>query len=100
MSLSSVPTCDKFDANRFLANTGLSKSPSFRPFGGGTTYCAGRHVARRELLTFVALMVYRYDIETSPANSREANVAQSKTYKLTYRSYCITNHQSEPTIGN
>ncbi|KAL8834020.1 MAG: hypothetical protein Q9176_007712 [Flavoplaca citrina] len=63
---------DKFDADRFLANTGLSKSPSFRPFGGGTTYCAGRHVARRELLTFAALMVYRYDIETSPANVGEA----------------------------
>ncbi|KAL9037718.1 MAG: hypothetical protein Q9180_003565 [Flavoplaca navasiana] len=66
------PNVDKFDAGRFLAKTGLSKSPSFRPFGGGTTYCAGRHVARRELLTFAALMVYRYDIEISPANFGEA----------------------------
>lgn len=66
------PSVDEFEADRFLAKTDLSKSPSFRPFGGGTTYCAGRHVARRELLTFAALMVYRYDIEIAPLNSREA----------------------------
>ena len=66
------PNVDEFDASRFLANKVLSKDPSFRPFGGGTTYCAGRHVARRELLTFAALMVCRYDIEISSTISREA----------------------------
>ncbi|KAL8720936.1 MAG: hypothetical protein Q9181_007815 [Wetmoreana brouardii] len=49
------PNVDAFEAERFLAKSDLSKSPSFRPFGGGTTYCPGRHVARRELLTFAAL---------------------------------------------
>jgi cytochrome P450 len=47
-------SADTFDADRFLFNNDLAKSPSFRPFGGGTTYCAGRHVAKREVLTFVA----------------------------------------------
>lgn len=63
------PHVEEFRADRFLAQTDLSKSPSFRPFGGGTTYCAGRHVARRELLTFAALMVHRYDIEVAPLHS-------------------------------
>jgi cytochrome P450 len=53
---------DTFDPNRFLLNRGLAKSPSFRPFGGGTTYCAGRHIAKREVLTFVALAIHRYNI--------------------------------------
>lgn len=42
----------KFDAERFLRNKSLSKSMSFRPFGGGSTYCPGRYVARREVLVF------------------------------------------------
>jgi cytochrome P450 len=55
-------SADTFDADRFLLNNDLAKSPSFRPFGGGTTYCAGRHVAKREVLTFVALVIHRYTI--------------------------------------
>jgi cytochrome P450 len=51
-----------FDPDRFLLNKDLAKSPSFRPFGGGTTYCAGRHIAKREVLTFVVLAVHRYHI--------------------------------------
>lgn len=52
---------DTFDPDRFLLNKDLAKSPSFRPFGGGTTYCAGRYVAKREILTFVALTTHRYN---------------------------------------
>ncbi len=55
----------QFDAERFFTRPELSKSPSFRPFGGGTTYCSGRHVAKREVLTFVALALYQYDIEVA-----------------------------------
>lgn len=54
---------DVFDEGRFLGNADLSKSPSFRPFGGGTTYCAGRFVAKREVLAFVALALSRFEIE-------------------------------------
>ncbi|KAL8726423.1 MAG: hypothetical protein Q9181_006052 [Wetmoreana brouardii] len=66
------PNVDAFEAEHFLAKPDLSKSPSFRPFGGGTTYCAGRHVARRELLTFAALLIYRYELELAPTESGEA----------------------------
>ena len=54
---------NEFDPSRFLFNPDLNKSPSFRPFGGGTTYCAGRHVARREVITFVAMAIHKYDIK-------------------------------------
>lgn len=52
-----------FDPDRFLNNKDLSKSPSYRPFGGGTTHCPGRFLARREILTFVALVLDRFDME-------------------------------------
>ncbi len=55
----------QFDAERFFARPDLSKNPSFRPFGGGTTYCSGRHVAKREILTFVAVALHQYDIDVA-----------------------------------
>ncbi|KAL8951145.1 MAG: hypothetical protein Q9222_002860 [Ikaeria aurantiellina] len=51
-----------FVADRFLKNKELSRHPSFRPFGGGTTYCPGRFIARQEVYIFVALMLNRYDL--------------------------------------
>ncbi|KAL9577512.1 MAG: hypothetical protein Q9212_006317 [Teloschistes hypoglaucus] len=52
----------EFKADRFLQNPELAKHPSFRPFGGGTTYCPGRFVARQEVCVFVALMLHKYDV--------------------------------------
>ena len=54
---------EQFDPDRFLHDKDLSKNPSFRPFGGGRTYCPGRYLAEREILTFIALAVARFDIE-------------------------------------
>ena len=51
-----------FNADRFLKNQDLSRSPSFKPFGGGSTYCSGRFIAKREVIAFVALAVHRYDL--------------------------------------
>jgi cytochrome P450 len=58
-----------FDPERFLKNKDLARNSSFRPFGGGTTYCPGRFLAKREVMTFVALLLYRFDIAlaTHPA---------------------------------
>ena len=53
---------EEFNAERFLNSKNLDKSSNFRPFGGGTTYCAGTHVAFREILSFVALSIYRFDV--------------------------------------
>ena len=51
-----------FDVGRFLNNQDLSRSPNFRPFGGGLTICSGRFIAKRQVLSFVAMVVHRYDL--------------------------------------
>ncbi|MCJ1343208.1 hypothetical protein MMC31_001400, partial [Peltigera leucophlebia] len=44
-----------FNPERFLRNKELNRGASFRPFGGGKTYCPGRFLAYREILVFTAL---------------------------------------------
>ncbi|RYP39039.1 hypothetical protein DL767_002366 [Monosporascus sp. MG133] len=60
------PNCDQFDHRRFLRSAGgstVSKSPSaLRIFGGGATYCPGRHFASGQLLVFAAMVALRADI--------------------------------------
>lgn len=36
----------------------------FRPFGGGTSLCPGRHVATLETMALAAMMVLRFDLES------------------------------------
>ncbi|CAG8958377.1 hypothetical protein HYFRA_00011054 [Hymenoscyphus fraxineus] len=54
---------EDFDAGRFLRNKELSKSGSFRPFGGGITHCPGRWLAMKEILVCVALVITRFEVE-------------------------------------
>lgn len=51
-----------FNHLRFLHNPALAKSPSFRPFGGGTNLCPGRALAQKEILWFVALAIGKLDL--------------------------------------
>ena len=41
------PDIYAFHPSRFLDNKELHKSPYFRPFSGGMTYCSGSFIARR-----------------------------------------------------
>ena len=52
----------KFDPNRFFDNPQLEKSPSYRPFAGGITFCPGRFLAKRQNVGFVAMLLHRFDI--------------------------------------
>lgn len=63
---------DQFDPHRFLQNPSLSKNPGFRPFGGGRTFCPGRYLAAREILTFVALAIHRFEIYVTPGGREGA----------------------------
>ena len=56
------PHTDVFDANRFYNNPSLGRSSSFRPWGGGSTFCPGRFLARREIYAFIALTLHHFDI--------------------------------------
>jgi cytochrome P450 len=51
-----------FNPDRFLKNKSLNRNVSYRPFGGGSTYCPGRFIARQEVVAFIAIALYRYDI--------------------------------------
>lgn len=70
---------DEFDPDRFLNNKSLSRSPSYRPFGGAITYCPGRFLARREVYTFVALVFHRFDIGLAALDNRLSSPGEKLT---------------------
>ncbi|KAI9844750.1 MAG: hypothetical protein M1837_005283 [Sclerophora amabilis] len=67
-----------FDPDRFLNNKDLSRSPSYRPFGGASTLCPGRFLAKREVYMFVALVLHRFDISLATAEKDVSSVAGEK----------------------
>lgn len=68
----------QFDPERFLKNKDLSQSPSFKPFGGGTTYCPGRFLARREVVTFIALFLHRFHVILAPGPGEVCDTRAAK----------------------
>lgn len=59
-----------FNPDRFLDNKALNRNPNYRPFGGGSTYCPGRFIARQEVVAFVSIVLFRYDV------GKDTDVAQ------------------------
>jgi cytochrome P450 len=56
-----------FDAARFLPVNGAAhpaekSQAAFRPFGGGTTLCPGRHFASLEISSVAAMILWKFDI--------------------------------------
>lgn len=56
------PNVNTFNPLRFLDNKDLHKSPYFKPFGGGLTYCSGRFLARREVMGLAAVILTQYEL--------------------------------------
>ena len=52
-----------FVSTRFVNNPDLTRNMSWRPFGGGTTMCPGRFIAKEAVTAFVAMIVQRFDIK-------------------------------------
>lgn len=81
---------EQFDPERFLRNENLSKSPSFRPFGGGRTYCPGRYLAEREILTFVALALHRFEISFAAGKHAKAGGGVSPEFpQVDKKKFCL-----------
>ena len=83
---------EHFDPERFLRDPSLSKNPNFRPFGGGKTYCPGRYLAEREILTFVALAIHRFDIRIAtgtPAHACKTEVALPDFPRIDKKKFCL-----------
>lgn len=62
------PQVREFRPERILEKD-IARNPSFKPFGGGITYCSDRFIAKREVLGFVAVVLSRYDIELKDSNT-------------------------------
>jgi cytochrome P450 len=57
------PTSNFFQPDRFLkGKDDLTKSASFRPFGGGISHCPGRFIAQQEIKMFVVLLLRNWVI--------------------------------------
>jgi hypothetical protein len=41
----------------------LAQNPSYRPFGGGVTYCPGRFLAKQEIFMALAFLLCRNDVQ-------------------------------------
>ena len=54
---------EQFEYTRFVKEPRLAQSRNFRPFGGGVTMCPGRHIAKRGVFLFTAMVLHRFDAE-------------------------------------
>jgi cholesterol 7alpha-monooxygenase len=63
------PTARTFDAQRFQANPKLLRSQHFRPWGGGSTMCPGRFLAKRAIYVFVAILLSKYELHLDENSS-------------------------------
>ncbi|KAF2851333.1 cytochrome P450 [Plenodomus tracheiphilus IPT5] len=52
-----------FHATRFQKEASFQNCPSYKPYGGGKTYCPGRFFAMQEIFAFVAVLLNRYSIQ-------------------------------------
>ena len=59
----------EFKSTRFIDNEGLIRSGSWRPFGGGSTMCPGRFIAKQAVIAFVAMMLQCFDVEPAGKQS-------------------------------
>jgi cytochrome P450 len=59
------PSADVFDHSRFFhldSKRKLSSTSAFRPFGGGTTMCPGRHFSTNVICSLVAMVVLQFNV--------------------------------------
>ena len=81
------PDVFRFRPQRFLERKALQRDPYFRPFGGGTTYCPGRFLARREVFAFITLALCRFEVclSSSPPPSPQRERNEAKAVRLPVR---------------
>ncbi|KJZ73983.1 hypothetical protein HIM_06651 [Hirsutella minnesotensis 3608] len=63
------PDVWEFDPSRFLKKKSLARHASYRPFGGGITYCPGRFLAKEEVYGFIALLFHHFEVTLAPTDA-------------------------------
>lgn len=58
------PNPQDFDIKRFTDKRFL-KHCSYRPFGGGVSWCPGRKIAMEQIFALIAILLHRFDISLS-----------------------------------
>lgn len=76
-------TAWEFDHTRFKSKF-LTRNPSFRPFGGGESFCPGRTLAKHEVFSLVATLLHRFQVglALTGANRPPFPVLNDKTPSL------------------
>ncbi|KAL2176533.1 cytochrome P450 [Thermothelomyces heterothallicus CBS 202.75] len=67
------PTARSFDPTRFLPERQKERkipASAWRTFGGGNALCPGRHLALREIMSVLVVMVLRFDLEPCEDDGR------------------------------
>ncbi|KAI0110772.1 cytochrome P450 [Nemania sp. FL0031] len=69
----------EFHHKRFVKQPGTKRynPAAFRGFGNGAHLCPGRHFASAEILSFVAMLLYRFDIRATGGKWPELSVERS-----------------------
>ena len=62
---------DDFQPRRFKEKKHLARHPSYRPFGGGSTYCPGRVLAKEEVFGFLGILLHRFHIKLANDAKRD-----------------------------
>lgn len=90
----------EFRFDRFLGieNEGLAKGKSYRPFGGGSTYCPGRFVAKQEVFMFVAAVLARFDISTVATTTEHTRWLNNGKEKEERQAFPRLDHR-KPSLG-
>ena len=65
------PDAAEFNAERFLYDKSLSRSSSYKPFGGGQHLCPGRFLAKKLVFSFIALALSRFQISLDTRDGKE-----------------------------
>jgi hypothetical protein len=60
------------DPDRFVRDSKLYSSRSYRPFGGGHSLCPGRFFAKRTIAYVLAAMVTKFDIRVDIERTRRS----------------------------
>lgn len=60
-----------FDYSRFFKNDKLARNPSYRPFGGGATFCPGAYLAKQEIFMAMTYLLCRNEVTMDPVRNQQ-----------------------------
>jgi cholesterol 7alpha-monooxygenase len=63
------PSVTQFNAQRFETEPKLLRNPNFRPWGGGSTMCPGRFLAKRLVYAFIGVLLSRYEVHLDESSA-------------------------------